>query len=90
MAEKVVRSKNLKKTNQGVDGRFFLFFFFFFLLLLLLFFTNRVRNVIEKATRNQRFENNGVHIYLIYDQQFRKILSIEEKKATHISDMAKL
>ena len=30
MAEKVVRSKNLKKTNQGVDGRFFLFFFFFF------------------------------------------------------------
>ena len=57
------------------------------LLLLVSFFTNRhnrVRNVIEKAIRNQSFENNGMHIYLLYDQQFRnkggKALTKEKKK----------
>ena len=51
------------------------------------FFTNRhnsVRDVIEKVIRNQSFENNGMHIYLIYDQQFRnkggKALTEEKKK----------
>ena len=69
MGEKVVRRKH------------FLFLFLFF------FFTNRhnsVRNVIEKVIRNQSFENNGMHIYLIYDQQFRnkggKALTEEKKK----------
>ena len=36
MTEQVVKSKDLRKKNQGVDGRFF-------------FFSNCVRNVIEKA-----------------------------------------
>ena len=83
MGEKVVRRKHLKTANQGVDGRFSRSFYFCFCFC---FFTNRrnrVRNVIEKAITNQSFENNGMHIYLIYDQQFRnkggKALT-EEKK----------
>ena len=96
MGEKVVRRKHLKTANQGVDGRFpglFLLLLLLFLLLLLLFvffFTNRhnrVRNVIEKAIRNQSFEKNGMHVYLIYDQQFRnkggKAFTEEKKKTMH-------
>ena len=84
MGEKVVRRKHLKTANQGVDGRFSRSFcccccFFFFTNR-----HNRVRNVIEKAIRNQSFENNGMHIYLLYDQQFRnkggKALTKEKKK----------
>ena len=57
-------------------GLFFCLFFclFVFFCFVLFFFTNRhnrVRNVIEKTIRNQSFENNGMHIYLIYDRQFR-------------------
>ena len=87
MGEKVVRRKHLKTANQGVDGRFSRSFL---LLLLFFFFTNRhnrVRNVIEKAIRNQSFEKNGMHVYLVYDQQFRnkggKALTEEKKKTMH-------
>ena len=72
--------------EKVVRRKHFLFFFFFF--------TNRhnsVRNVIEKVIRNQSFENNGMHIYLIYDQQFRnkggKALTEEKKRTMHASDV---
>ena len=62
----------------------------FVVVVVFFFFTNRhnrVRNVIEKAIRNQSFENNGMHIYLLYDQQFRnkggKALTKEKKKTMH-------
>ena len=94
MGEKVVRRKHLKTANQGVDGRFsrsfFVVVFVVVVVVVFFFFTNRhnrVRNVIEKAIRNQIFEKNGMHIYLIYDQQFRnkggKALTEEKKKTMH-------
>ena len=74
----------------GFPGLFLLLCLLLLLLLLFFFFTNRhnrVRNVIEKAIRNQIFEKNGMHIYLIYDQQFRnkggKALTEEKKKTMH-------
>ena len=96
MGEKVVRRKHLKTANQGVDGRFSRSFFVvvvvvvFVVVVVCFFFTNRhnrVRNVIEKAIRNQSFEKNGMHVYLIYDQQFRnkggKAFTEEKKKTMH-------
>ena len=90
MGEKVVRRKHLKTANQGVDGRFSRSFFVVVFVVVVVCFTNRhnrVRNVIEKAIRNQSFEKNGTHIYLIYDQQFRnkrgKALTEEKKKTMH-------
>ena len=89
MGEKVVRRKHLKTANQGVDGRFSRSFFVVVFVVVVCFTNrhNRVRNVIEKAITNQSFENNGMHIYLLYHQQFRnkggKALTKEKKKTMH-------